>query len=575
VKKVSFLELCHSFDGQVKLPYSTGCIWSYCQSIQEVCHHYQLLHWEYALDEDFNVNETAERLSESDVLGVSYFVWNTRITDLVCKKVKEFNPDCSIVYGGLGSTPDLVSRPYVDHVIMYEGEKQFADFLLKRQRLFHNEKEEFGRIDVAQMPSPYLDGLFDSLPDRKWEAIIEPIRGCPYSCTFCEIGDKYYTNICRNEKVFDEIEWVSDNKIEYMHLVDNNYGMLPWHGELTDFIIDKAKTGYPNALNISWAKVKKPHLYEMAKKLDDAGLSKGVTIALQSLNPDTLKAIKRTNGNVKETIDKLKEIDVQAHVELIMGLPEESVHTFKEGIYTLLDEYDYHKYVDIYPLVALPNTPFGTDKYIKEWNINVKSLPPVFTHHDYQKEKLLEDSNDLAFAMDEDDYRELLLWRWFITSTHFLGWTRDVAREINLTCREFYDTMYKYIDENDTVLGREKKITDKLLRSFLSGESLWGRQMGDIYFEDYQLGDASHYGKGRVSKRIFWEYEEATAIEIQRHKGRFYDELFRFLIGEFDIEAGHIISQQMKRMRDPEGNVYKWCKECMWWGRRVERFYVS
>ena len=48
------------------------------------------------------------------------------------------------------------------------------------------------------MPSPYLNGLFDELiKDCKYdiEGTIETTRGCPFGCTFCEIGTKYYQKI--------------------------------------------------------------------------------------------------------------------------------------------------------------------------------------------------------------------------------------------------------------------------------------------------------------------------------------------------------------------------------------------
>lgn len=543
MRKLSFLELNHSFDGQVKLPYSTGCIWSYCKGKTD----YDLHHWFYELDENLNIDETAEALSESDCIGVSYWVWNQRVTDEICKKVKQYNPSCYIVYGGLSAHEGLLWEDHIDFVITNEGEKKFNSLLMGEPT---NKME---RIDVTEMPSPYLDGTFDSLPDRRWEALIEPIRGCPYSCTFCEIGEDYYKKIYQNEKVFQEIDWISDHKIEYMHIVDNNYGMLPWHKKLNDYIIEKSKTGYPNSLNISWAKVKKPHLFEMAKKLDDSGLSKGVTIALQSLHEPTLKAIKRTNGNVGETINILKKMKVKAHVELIMGLPEETLDSFKDGVFTLLDEYNYQNYIDIYPLVALPNTPFGKEEYCKQWNVTKTPLAPVFTHHDHPKEELMKDTNELAYSMSFDDYRELLLWRWFITSTHFLGWTRHIANNIYLTNREFYDKLYLYIDDQHTMLGKEKWQVRNLLGKFLRGEELWGRQWGDTY----------------------WEYEEVTAKEIWFNQHKFYDDIFRFCMSEFDLDVYDLCNENLNKMRKPNGDIHQWVKENFWWGRRKDAFYVS
>ena len=50
-----------------------------------------------------------------------------------------------------------------------------------------------------------------------------------------------------------EIDWVSKHKIEYLHLIDNNFGMYKNHRIISDLLIDKLETtGYPNALNITW-----------------------------------------------------------------------------------------------------------------------------------------------------------------------------------------------------------------------------------------------------------------------------------------------------------------------------------
>ena len=542
-RKLSLLELNHSFDGQVILPYSSGCVWSYCKGKVD----YDLHHWFCELDQNLNIDETAEALSESDCIGVSYWVWNQRISDEICKKVKQYNPSCYIVYGGLSAHEGLLWQDHIDYVITNEGEKKFASLLNGKPT------NEVDRVDVTEMPSPYLDGTFDILPDRKWEALIEPIRGCPYSCTFCEIGENYYKKIYQNEKIFQEIDWISDRKIEFLHIADNNYGMLPWHNKLTDYIIEKHKmTGYPNSITNSWAKVKKPHLYKMAKKLEESGLSKGVTISIQSLHEPTLKAIKRTNGDIGETINTLKKMKVKTHIELITGLPEETLDSFKDGVYTLLDEHNYQNCIDIYPLIALPNTPFGKEDYCEKWKITKKPLAPIFTHHDLPKEELLKDTTDLAYSMSFEDYRELLIWRWFITSIHFLGWTRYIANNIPLTNREFYEKLYEYIDDQNTMLGKEKLIVRELLGKFLNGEEIWGREMNGMY----------------------WEYEEVTAAEIWLNREKFYNDIKEFCSDQFHLDVSELCNTNLNMMKKPTDDLYKWVKENFWWGRRKDAFYV-
>ena len=107
--------------------------------------------------------------------------------------------------------------------------------------------------DLTSMPSPYLNGLFDKLisdPDCVFdlEATIETTRGCPYACTYCEIGTRYYQKIKYHtlEKVYSEIDWLSDNKVVFVYNADSNFGMLKDHLPITKYLVNKKKeTGYP------------------------------------------------------------------------------------------------------------------------------------------------------------------------------------------------------------------------------------------------------------------------------------------------------------------------------------------
>ena len=95
---------------------------------------------------------------------------------------------------------------------------------------------------------------------------------------------------------------------------------------------------------------KKPYLFDIAEDLWKVGLNKSVTIALQSMNSLTLKAIERANENtnLREVLANLKWRGMPAYIETILGLPEESLDSFKEGLYRLIDDVNYHNYIGIY-----------------------------------------------------------------------------------------------------------------------------------------------------------------------------------------------------------------------------------
>tara|TARA_B100000745_G_scaffold134361_1_gene87796 strand:- start:6310 stop:8118 length:1809 start_codon:yes stop_codon:yes gene_type:complete len=596
-KRIAFVELTHIFSNQIKLPYSTGCIWSYCRTDKEITDNYSfdVNDWVYVLDGDFDYSATARKLAECDIIATSYFVWNEHASDRLCAEIKKINPNCLIIYGGLNLPhPNrckkfLKDKPFIDVAVHNEGETGFKHILkalLHEQDLsmvkgittplFQNGGDRERIKDIKTLPSPYLDGLFDDLLEIKdypyeWEGLVELSRGCPYMCTFCETGDRHWTKVHRqdNDKLIKEIDWIADKKIEYLHLIDNNFGMFKDHKIISDLLIDtKKSTGYPDTLNITWAKHKKAWLFDIAEDLWKVGLNKSVTIALQSMNDDTLKAIERSNENtnLKEVIDYLKSRGVPCYIETILGLPEESLHSFKEGLFRLIDDIDYHNYIGIYIMVALPQTPFGDPEYCRKYNVLIKQTSPAFFHHEHPPDQLLKDTNSVVVGssnMTFDEYLDASGWKWFMISLHFLGWLRILALELknnhNISMREFYNGLFEWFNENDkSLLYREYTVTMRLLKKVFDREIPWGRKVPG-------------------ASNIYWEYEEATAIHIAKEKDRFYGEIGDYLKDEYGFNHS-IVDTQYNKMKDPyevyNGNLEKWARECMWWGRRTERFFV-
>ena len=71
--------------------------------------------------------------------------------------------------------------------------------------------------------------------------------------------------------------------------------------------------------------------------------------------------------------------ELPSYVELIMGLPGETLESFIDGVCKVI-ELGQHNYIGIYPLTALPNTPFGDPKYIEEHGLKIIDTYPAFSH---------------------------------------------------------------------------------------------------------------------------------------------------------------------------------------------------
>ena len=631
MKNVYLFEINDIIANQIKLPYSTGLIWSHCLLNEDIKSNYNLAGWFYYREDQKSI---LDKIENPHVIGFNCFVWNYKYNKQVAEELKRRYPNCTIVFGGWQQPISdrnqdfFKEHPYVDVAVHGEGEIAFEDILLEalkeepdwrsitgcsvpNEDLTTHVNVERPRIkNIDEMPSPYLNGLFDQLVaeathDYALESTIETTRGCPYSCTFCEIGTSYYNKVKRQsvEKVKKEIDWISDHKVEFIYNADSNFGLFPEHLEITKYMVQKKKeTGYPGKHRCDWAKNRGDKIIPLAKIFTEADMDKGITIALQSMNPKVLKAIKRQNidsGKLEHFLSLYNEEELTSYVELILGLPEETFDSFVDGICRTI-ELGQHNYIGIYSLTALPNTPFGDPEYISEYGLKVLNTYTAFNHYDiteqneFEREDMIVASNTMTF----EEYKKAHIFRWTVMFGHYLGTTQYISRFLrnnnNITYRDFYESFLRHMYDNpDTFIGQELQKTVNNLEAVLNVEQPWGRILPS------------------VRKNFAWDFEEATAIQCAKNKDQFYSEMRQFILEAFDIEYDEVIQELFKyqelaiinpqnqypfdetfkynihsiisrkaKLKEREnkisfeaenysGDFYKWGIEKLWWGRRI------
>lgn len=149
---------------------------------------------------------------------------------------------------------------------------------------------------------PYLCGTLDPLmrafPHEYWTALWETNRGCPFLCTFCDWGlntaskiEKYTT-----ERLISEADWSSQNRIKFIYCCDANFGMLARDLEIAEYVaFKKRETGFPEKISVQNTKNPTEKSFQAQKVSALAGLSKGVSLSMQSLDQTVLKSIRRDN----------------------------------------------------------------------------------------------------------------------------------------------------------------------------------------------------------------------------------------------------------------------------------------
>lgn len=321
---------------------------------------------------------------DSAVFAFSCYVWNMGLVKSLLAGLRRSRPDAQLLLGGpqvIGHAQRYLS-PAAENLVLAngEGERIFANYLreladsrpdLTRVRglslfrdgeLLTTEKEE-KILDLDEIPSPFLGGVFPR--DRYTYAIFETNRGCPFRCTFCfwGLGESRVSRFSE-ERVREELAWLCDSGFFGIFLADANWGMLPRDVELSRHLVAcKQRTGVPYVVVVSSAKNRPERLVEIAEIFQQAGIMTTQSMAVQSLDEETLRQVERSNIKVDgyaQAQTLMNEKRIASFVELIWPLPGETLDSFRRGVNRLC-EIRAQSFIP-YPLMLLNGTKMAEQR---------------------------------------------------------------------------------------------------------------------------------------------------------------------------------------------------------------------
>ncbi|MBP7063434.1 hypothetical protein [Ferrovibrio sp.] len=554
MKRVYFNEYNVRMGKMCYLPLVSGLLQSYAQTSEVVKANYKFMRPIFSIDSFDNV--MAQYTEEPDVAAFSVAMWNEQLNLKVAAEVRRRWPNCLIVFGGTDvphhPTAYMERHSFVDVAVRAEGEETFLDILLRHLEggdfddipnvtyrrksdgaIIEVEKERAFQRDLDSYPSPYLEGVFDDLLTLRsdtldFQAIIETNRGCPFQCTFCYWGRgglsrKYrYHNM---DRVFAEIDWAGRNKILYVFNADSNFGMHKRDPEIADFIVaTKEKYGYPDKFRTCFGKNTDETIFNIGLLFHSKGLEKGITLARQSNDKTTLKNIKR--GNIKmSTYTNLQirfnDANVPIYSELILGLPGETVETWKNGIDELLES-GLKNQLFIYLCQVFNNTELGDPAYQEKFGIKTQRIELNEIHGSIRDASWVKEYEHIiteSYSMTQTDWRRMVRLSWITMVLHSMKlgfyamiWLRD---RYGVKASD----LIQFISDREaaslkgSIMGDELDKYDGLIDKMLNegaGRGLALREYGDIY----------------------WDVEEATFLRAAEELDRFYSE-FTTLLVEF------------------------------------------
>ena len=303
-----------------------------------------------------------------NVILFSVYIWNIEFTLKVIQEIKKILPQVFIGVGGpevsYRAEEILQENKFIDCVISGEGEISTCELLINLNNNFILEKNKFNSFDfnidgiyfrnknfTSRNPIQNLDELFFAYPQLKnseddktenqicQEEILdvnnrifyyESSRGCPFRCSYCLSSiDKSVRNRSL-EKVFEDLKIFLDAKVKLVKFVDRTFNL---NEDRTISIWNFIKENH-NGITMFHFEIAAQQLSEkMLQMIKD--FPKGIMqfeIGIQSTNEKTLDAIGRP-ANLPKLVEKIKQIPktIHSHLDLIAGLPHESICEFKNS----------------------------------------------------------------------------------------------------------------------------------------------------------------------------------------------------------------------------------------------------
>ncbi|MBR0414282.1 MAG: radical SAM protein [Clostridia bacterium] len=520
------------------LPYAAGMLAAFALNDERIKTAYRCGRFIYSLED---IDSAIASLEDPVLVGFSNSIWNYEYNLEFAKKLKQAYPDCLIEFGGHHIPPDtsyLENYPFVDVLTHGKGEEAFRDLLLYvsgekdlatipnisyRNAKGEPVKNAASPITITDYPSPYLSGLFDEIirtSPYALSCVLETNRGCPYNCCYCDWGEiNSPVRLFPLEKVFAEMDWMAAHKMEFVYCVDANFGMFERDLQIAAKLVDLKETfGYPNRLQVSYAKNHPERVFQINKLLADHGIGKGATLALQSLEPQVLENVGRANISKEEYMRRIAQFraaGISTYTELILGLPGETVDSFCHGLCELL-EMGQHSSVSAYHCELLPGSEMSTPSYMKKHGVKTVCTALDQFHCNDMSDTLSGYSNIVVGTntMSVAGWVQCNFFAAGVQAFHHFGLTQCFAMYVRHECGvsyyDFYSALLAFIMEKTafcrTVLAQVRQV----LENFVTGK-------GALTIIDTHFGD------------ITWPLEEAVFLKCLYQKETFFAEIAPFM----------------------------------------------
>ena len=297
------------------------------------------------------------------VVIFSVYIWNCTQCYAIAKELKKILPNILIGAGGPEvsfKTKDFFKEnPFFDFLVKGEGEKitlelckilyekdditlgfENLKFFVKNTPLIDLQTFNLDLIeDLSVLPFPYPEFMRENQgknplgPEAHAVNRIlyyESSRGCPFSCSYCLSSIDKTVRFMPLKRVFEDLQIFLDANVKLVKFVDRTFNL----NENRYIKIWEYIKNHYNGITRFHFEIAAECLSEVAldfiKDMPENSIQ--FEIGVQSINPKTLEEVGRKANleNLSRIIKKIPNF-IHVHLDLIAGLPYESLKEFKKS----------------------------------------------------------------------------------------------------------------------------------------------------------------------------------------------------------------------------------------------------
>jgi radical SAM superfamily enzyme YgiQ (UPF0313 family) len=288
---------------------------------------------------EFTIHQRAADIAETllqyqpRIIGLGVYIWNCQEIRAVVSLLKQTRPDIKLILGG----PEVSYEwdawlQNADHIIAGAADVMFAQVceqLLSGVAI----REKFiqaAPLDLTQLTLPYA--YYSDQDIRQRVLYVEASRGCPFKCEFCLSALDKTAYPFDLDVFLHALEELWQRGARRFKFVDRTFNLNPAHGaKILEFFLQRLDS--QTFLHFELIPDYLPAVLKNLLPRFPAG-SVQFEIGVQSFNPAVQQRISRKQDNAKTeaNLGFLREhTHAHLHVDLIIGLPGETLESFAAG----------------------------------------------------------------------------------------------------------------------------------------------------------------------------------------------------------------------------------------------------